>query len=59
MFPADWSWEKITEEIDSAWKNQIPHSDIKKWSGISKSGVHIEGYRDPRPTAFPVKNKGN
>jgi hypothetical protein len=59
MFQKSWSRERTVEEIDWAWKNKIPHSDTEKWSGISKSGVHIEGYRDPRPTDFPVRNKGN
>jgi hypothetical protein len=59
MFPKDWSREKIIDEIDSAWKNQVPNSDIKKWSGVSNSGVVIEGYKSPRLTAFPVRKKGN
>ena len=42
MFPKDWSREKIIEEIDSAWKNKIPNSDVKKWSVVSNSGVVIE-----------------
>jgi hypothetical protein len=59
MFPKDWSREKIIDEIDSAWKNQVPNSDIKKWSGVSNSGVVIEGYKNPKLTAFPVIKKGN
>ncbi len=54
MFPEDWSREKIIDEIDSAWKNQIPQENIKKWRGESKSGVVIEGYKEDRITAFPI-----
>ena len=54
MFPKDWSRGKIIDEIDSAWKNQIPQENIKKWLGESKSGVVIEGYKEDRITAFPI-----
>ncbi len=54
MFPEDWSREKIIDEIDSAWKNQIPQENIKKCRGESKSGVVIEGYKEDRITAFPI-----
>jgi hypothetical protein len=58
MFPADWSRERIIEEIDSAWKNQEPTISANRWKGKSKSGLSIEGYKYPNPTAFPVYNKG-
>jgi hypothetical protein len=54
MFPQDWSREKIIDEIDSAWKNQIPQENIKKWRSESKSGIVIEGYKEDRITAFPI-----
>jgi len=54
MFPKDWSREKIIDEIDSAWENQIPQENIKKWRGESKSGIIIEGYKEDRITAFPI-----
>jgi hypothetical protein len=54
MFPENWSREKIIDEIDSAWKNQISHSLEDKWAGKSKSGVIIEGYKRPKITAFPI-----
>ena len=59
MFPKDWSREKIIEEIDSAWKNQTAHPNPKKWEGVSRSGVSIEGYKGPKITAFPVYKNGN
>ena len=59
MFPADWSREKIIEEVDSAWKNRKAHSNEDKWIGTSNSGIEIEGYKYPNPTAFPVYKKGD
>ena len=58
MFPQDWSREKIIDEIDSAWRNQKAHPNSKKWEGVSKSGVSIEGYKEPKITAFPVFKNG-
>lgn len=57
MFPADWSRGKISDEIDSAWKNQTSHESSERWRGLSKSGVIIEGYKRPLPTAYPIYNK--
>jgi hypothetical protein len=58
MFPQSWSRERIIEEIDSAWKNQKPTVMADRWKGESKSGIIIEGYKSPNPTAFPVYRKG-
>ena len=58
MFPATWDRERIVEEIDSAWKNQMPTLMDNRWKGQSKSGIIIEGYKTPNPTAFPVYKKG-
>ncbi|CAM8657583.1 Filamentous haemagglutinin, N-terminal [Oxalobacteraceae bacterium] len=58
MFPKDWSRERVIDEIDSAWKNKEPSNNPDKWSGTSKSGVVIEGYKSPKLTAFPVYDKG-
>ncbi len=58
MLPASWNREKIVEEIDSAWQNQMPTLMDNRWKGQSKSGVVIEGYKTPQLTAFPVYNKG-
>ena len=57
MFPQHWSAEKIMDEIDSAWSNRKQHSNPHKWIGESSSGVSIEGYLNPRKTAFPVYKK--
>ena len=57
MFPKDWGRERIIEEIDSAWKNQKPHESADMWRGISKSGVTIEGYKNPKLTAYTIYKK--
>ena len=54
MFPQDWNRERIIDEINSAWKNQLPNTAENRWKGISKSGITIEGYKHPKPTAFPI-----
>jgi hypothetical protein len=55
MFPQRWDAAKIEAEIASAWTNQTPHpDDPRKWIGTSDSGVTIEGYKEPRTTAYPV-----
>ena len=59
MFPKDWSRERIIDEIDSAWENKTKSLVDDKWTGKSKSGVVIEGYKHPKITAFPVYKKGN
>lgn len=55
MFPKSWDAAKIEAEIASAWTKQTPHpDDPRKWIGTSDSGVTIEGYKEPRTTAYPV-----
>jgi len=55
MFPEDWSAERIKAEILSAWRKR---SILKgsKWTGISKSGLEVEGYinEDGAITGYPV-----
>ena len=43
-----------TTEIDSAWNAVDKVIDGNKWTGASKSGVPIEGYVNPRTTAYPI-----
>jgi len=58
MFPADWDAQRVQAEIDSAWASQRPHpEDKKKWIGTSNSGIEIEGYKEPRTTAYPLHGK--
>ena len=57
MFPKDWDATKIQTEIESAWAvRDISVSEPKKWRGISSSGVVIEGYLQPKITAYPQRN---
>ncbi|BDT69854.1 hypothetical protein os1_40460 [Comamonadaceae bacterium OS-1] len=56
MFPQTWDAPRIQAEIDSAWVGRAPHPDgtPNKWTGISASGVTIEGFEKPRATAYPI-----
>ena len=59
MFPKDWDSARIQSEIESAWAvKTIDNIDPNKWSGKSLSGITIQGYLDPRTTAFPTYIKG-
>lgn len=58
MFPKDRSRERIIDEINSAWENKTKSLVDDKWSGKSTSGVTIEGYKYPKPTAYPLYKKG-
>lgn len=58
MFPKDWSATKIQAEVDSAWARRTDVvGDSRKWTGKSDSGAWIEGYKEPRATAYPVYGK--
>ena len=60
MFPKDWDATKIQVEIDSAWNSSTKTIDPKtgQWTAKSDSGVVIQGYIQPRPTAYPLYNQG-
>jgi hypothetical protein len=59
MFPSSWSEAKIRAEINSAWNN--PEKTINpengQWTAKSNSGVTIQGYTQPRATAYPLYNR--
>ena len=58
MFPKDWSEAKIKAEVDSAWANRTDvDGQPNMWEGESTSGVTIQGYKEPRTTAYPVYKK--
>jgi hypothetical protein len=58
MFPKDWDAQRVQAEIESAWASQRPHPEDKnKWIGTSDSGIQIEGYRQPRTTAYPLREE--
>jgi len=57
MFPKNWDAAKIQTEIESAWAvRDISASEPKKWQGISSSGIVVEGYLQPKITAYPKRN---
>ena len=58
MFPKDWDATKIQTEIDSAWNDTNKTVVRNKWSGTSSSGVKIEGFIEPKTTAYPVYSRG-
>lgn len=59
MFPANWSEEKIKEEIKSAWNSSSfkikTDTYGKTWTGTSKSGIEIKGFiNNEKTTAYPL-----
>jgi hypothetical protein len=55
MFPKTWDAAKIQAQVDSAWAKKEPvPGQPNMWQGISDSGVTIQGYTQPRATAFPL-----
>ena len=54
MFPTHWDEAKIRSEVASAWANPNKQTIRGKWQAKSSSGVTIEGYIQPRVTAYPL-----
>ncbi|MGB8840094.1 MAG: EndoU domain-containing protein [Aliidongia sp.] len=55
MFPADWTADRITVELDGAWND--PNNFVitgNRWNSITPSGVSVQGYLFPRITAYPL-----
>jgi hypothetical protein len=59
MFPKNWDAARIQAEVESAWNATDKVVTGNKWSGVSSSGVKIEGFVQPRTTAYPVYTGGN
>jgi hypothetical protein len=58
MFPKDWDAQRVQAEIESAWaKRTSVTNKPNMWEGKSASGITIQGYLEPRTTAFPVRSK--
>lgn len=57
MFPKTWNEVKVKSEIESAWNSIDKLIEGNKWSGTSNSGIRIEGYVQPKTTAFPIYSK--
>ena len=55
MFPANWSEARIRREVTSAWESKgkkiYPNG---KWEAKTPSGIKVEGWLNPRKTAYPI-----
>ena len=59
MFPKDWTVEQVINEVNAAWFSPTKTIRGDKWSALTPSGVRVEGYLEPRVTAYPVYSKRN
>ena len=57
MFPKHWSSEQVVSEVNAAWNSPTKTIHGDKWSALTPSGVRVEGYLEPRVTAYPVYSK--
>jgi hypothetical protein len=57
MFPKDWTAEQVVREVSAAWFSPTKTIRGDKWSALTPSGVRVEGYIEPRVTAYPVYSK--
>ena len=57
MFPKHWTAEQVMTEVTAAWFSPTKTIRGDKWSALTPSGVRVEGYLEPRVTAYPVYNK--
>lgn len=51
MFPDSWSADRVKVEVDSAYQNRTVVGN--KWTGVTPSGVRVEGYLSPKTTVYP------
>jgi Bacterial EndoU nuclease len=57
MFPKDWTAEQVVSEVNAAWFSPTKTIRGDKWSALTPSGVRVEGYLEPRVTAYPGYSK--
>lgn len=57
MFPKDWTAEQVVSEVNAAWLSPNKMVRGEKWTALTPSGVRVEGYLEPRVTAYPVYGK--
>lgn len=57
MFPKHWTAEQVVSEVNAAWNSPTKTIRGDKWSALTPSGVRVEGYLEPRVTAYPVYSK--
>ena len=56
MFPKSWDEDRIKREVSIAFDNKEKFSEggVRKWAGVTPSGVKVEGYLEPKITAYPL-----
>jgi hypothetical protein len=54
MFPKHWTAAQVVSEVNAAWNSSTKTIRGDKWSALTPSGVRVEGYLEPRVTAYPV-----
>jgi hypothetical protein len=52
MFPNSWTADRIKVEVDAAYQNRVITGN--KWTGVTPSGVKVEGYLAPNTTVYPI-----
>lgn len=55
MFPNTWTADRVKVEVDAAFANKtIVPGNTNMWQGVTPSGVKVEGYLNPKTTAYPL-----
>jgi hypothetical protein len=57
MFPKDWTAQQAVADMKAALNTPTKTIRGDKWSALTPSGVRVEGYLEPRVTAYPVYSK--
>ena len=51
MFPDSWTANRVKVEVDAAYQNKTVNGN--KWTGVTPSGVTVEGWLTPKTTVYP------
>ncbi|MET1256927.1 EndoU domain-containing protein, partial [Aliikangiella maris] len=51
MFPDSWTADRIKVEVDTAFHSRTVNGG--KWTGVTPSGVTVEGWMTPKTTVYP------
>lgn len=54
MFPKHWTAAQVVSEVNAAWFSPTKTMQGDKWRALTPAGVRVEGYLEPRVTAYPV-----
>ncbi|WP_199189512.1 EndoU domain-containing protein [Trinickia dabaoshanensis] len=52
LFPDSWTADRIKVEVDAAYQNRVITGN--KWTGITPSGVRVQGWLMPKTTVYPI-----